>query len=327
MKPKGRSGRMPPPRLALAAATILLLAAGCARTTSKDLNLSESTDEGKLSIPPATAEPEPERDKPVRPGHPDWAGLGNDSPLPRESGIAFDAFGHRVSTLEYQLAFKQFLSGREATGELEREFRDRLRERLMMLTWLERADLRQDAGFRAELRGRMRRELADAAIDRILRNEQVPVTDAEVRRLYDSRIDQFRSPEMARIRLIQVSTEGEARAVIARLDAGEDFGAVAREVSRHASSSRGGEIDPFPRGTLGSRELEDLAFRLQTGGVDTLSSSTGYFVVKKIGAIPQQAKPFADVAPSLRRELEDARKSEARTRLIGRIEQEITWGP
>ncbi len=318
---------MPQPRLALAAAMLLALGAGCSRTTSKDLNLTESTDEGKLAIPPATADPEPDRDKPARPGHPDWAGLGNDSPLPRESGIAFDAFGHRVSTLEYQLAFRHFLSGREATGELEREFRDRLRERLMMVTWLERADLRQDAPFRAELRGRLRRELADSAIDRLLREEAAPVTDDEVRRLYEGRMDQFRSPEMARIRLIQVGTESEAQSVIARLDAGEDFGAVAREVSRHASSSRGGEIDPFPRGTLGNRELEDLAFRLQTGGVDTLSSSTGYFVVKKIGAIPQQARPFSEVAPALRRELEEVRRSEARSRLIGRIEQEITWGP
>lgn len=319
---------MRPNRLAFATATaLLLISAGCSRTTSKDLNISESTDEGKLTIPPPAAEPDQDRDRPVRPGHPDWAGVGNDSPLPREAGIALDAFGHRVSTLEYQLSFRKFLAGREATGELEREFRDRLRERLMLLTWLERSSLRLDAGFRADVRGRLREELTESAIDRLLADEVKPVTEAEVRALYESRITQFRTPEMARIRLIQVGTEGEARQVRERLDAGEDFGTVAREVSRHASSSRGGEIEPFPRGTFGSRDLEDLAFRLQTGSVDALATSTGYFVVKKIGAIPEQAKPLSEVGPVLRGELESVRRAEARARVVERIEHEITWGP
>ncbi len=316
---------MPLYRLALALAGLLLLA-GCARTTSKDLNPTELPDEGRLTVPPPSMDPDSARDRAAKPGHPDWAGLGNDSPLPREAGIAFEAFGRRVSTLEYQLAFKAFLDGRPPTAALEREFRDRLRERLMMLAWLDGSALRQDAPFRAEVRGALRRELAEAALARLLAEEAKPVTDEELRALYESRISQFRTPEMARIRLIQVGSETEAGAVRARLDAGEDFGSVAREVSRHASSARGGEIEPFPRGTFGSRELEDLAFRLQTGGVDTLATPTGYFVIKKIGAIPEQARPLAEVAPALRRELEEKRRAEARARIVERIEREITWG-
>lgn len=73
------------------------------------------------------------------------------------------------------------------------------------------------------------------------------VTDDELRAQFEAAPEQFQSSE---VRHILVDTEQEANDVIARLDAGEDFGAVAEEVSNDpGSAANGGALGEAPRGS------------------------------------------------------------------------------
>lgn len=74
--------------------------------------------------------------------------------------------------------------------------------------------------------------------------------------------------EHAHIYLITVETQKQAEAARARWAAGEDFGAIAKEVSLDTEiGAKGGELGWFPKGGILTPQLEFEAFDLTTGNV------------------------------------------------------------
>ncbi len=71
--------------------------------------------------------------------------------------------------------------------------------------------------------------------------------------------------EQVRMRSIQVSTEEEAEQVLLRLEAGEDFAALAQELSPDTATENNGEEEDWtPRGVL-NPDVEDVVFALEAG--------------------------------------------------------------
>ena len=68
--------------------------------------------------------------------------------------------------------------------------------------------------------------------------------------------------------------------ILQRLKTGEDFGAVAREVSKGPSAADGGDLGWLRRGTI-QKALEDAAFALKDGQLSGLvRAGPGLHVVK-----------------------------------------------
>ncbi len=69
--------------------------------------------------------------------------------------------------------------------------------------------------------------------------------------------------EQVHARHIALATEEEARQVLARLQNGEDFATLARQLSQDATTrDNGGDLGFFPRDLLLSPEIEEVAFSL-----------------------------------------------------------------
>jgi parvulin-like peptidyl-prolyl isomerase len=85
-------------------------------------------------------------------------------------------------------------------------------------------------------------------------------------------------------RHILVETEEEAQVVITRIDAGEDFTAIAVEVSTDTGSgANGGDLGWFGRGRM-VPEFEEAAFSLDIGEVsDPVQSTFGWHIIQKLG--------------------------------------------
>jgi parvulin-like peptidyl-prolyl isomerase len=200
----------------------------------------------------------------------------------------------------------------------------RLRQDLLILEYLRDSELLRDPDFEATARQRLRSELARLVLERAIAAEAA-VDDQEVRARYQERPDLYMLPARVSVRLILVATEAEAETVRRRLAAGEDFGALAAELSQHTSRRNGGVLEPFARGTLSS-ELEDLAFSLRSGEVGTAVSPRGIFIVEKIADSRESVIPFESVADAIRAELEAEKRAKAQDIFLERIRQHLDGG-
>lgn len=84
-------------------------------------------------------------------------------------------------------------------------------------------------------------------------------------------------------RHILVATEDEAKAVLDRLNKGEDWNTVAAEVSTDtANKDNGGDLGWFPRGVM-ETAFEDAAFSLKIGEISQpVKSESGYHIIQVV---------------------------------------------
>jgi peptidyl-prolyl cis-trans isomerase C len=89
-------------------------------------------------------------------------------------------------------------------------------------------------------------------------------------------------PEKVHCAHILVKTEAEAKTVLERLNKGEKFANIAREVSLCPSKKKGGDLGTFGRGKM-VKEFETAAFALDKGRISGIvKTKFGYHVVKRL---------------------------------------------
>jgi len=149
---------------------------------------------------------------------------------------------------------------------------------------------------------------------------RVEVKDDEVAEYYAlHKDDKFTEPEQVRARHILVKTAADAGAdakaaarkkaeeLLAKVKAGADFAALAKERSEDAgSAANGGDLGLFTRGRM-TPAFEEAAFALQGGGLsDVVETPFGFHVIKVEEHRPGGAKPLEtvhdEIADTLKRE-------------------------
>nr|WP_312578678.1 peptidylprolyl isomerase [Sedimentibacter sp.] len=106
--------------------------------------------------------------------------------------------------------------------------------------------------------------------------ESVVPTDDELKKIYED----TKMGQQVRASHILVNTEEEANAVIDRLNKGEAFEDVAKDVSVDPSKDNGGDLDFFSYGDM-VKEFSDAAFSMDIGEVSgAVKSQFGYHIIK-----------------------------------------------
>ncbi len=81
---------------------------------------------------------------------------------------------------------------------------------------------------------------------------------------------------------ILVKTEKEVNTVLERLKKGENFSAIAKDVSLCPSKKRGGDLGTFGRGQM-VKEFEQVAFALEKGQISGIvKTQFGYHIIKRL---------------------------------------------
>jgi len=108
--------------------------------------------------------------------------------------------------------------------------------------------------------------------------------------------------EHVHARHILVDTPQEAERILAQLQAGADFAALAQAYSQDTSTrASGGDLGFFPRGILVAPEVEEAAFALQPGQFSgVVTSALGYHIVQVI-----ERDPARPISPENLRILQD----------------------
>jgi peptidyl-prolyl cis-trans isomerase D len=122
--------------------------------------------------------------------------------------------------------------------------------------------------------------------------DKVDVSDADVQQYYDNHRSEYTQPEQVHARHIlfkvapDASPEAKAKVrqkaeeVLAKVKAGEDFAALARQYSEDASAAQGGDLGQFGRGKM-VKPFEDAAFALAPGETSGLVESPfGLHIIK-----------------------------------------------
>ncbi|HUV90140.1 MAG TPA: peptidylprolyl isomerase [Anaerolineae bacterium] len=108
--------------------------------------------------------------------------------------------------------------------------------------------------------------------------------------------------EHVHARHILVDNPTEAERILAQLQGGADFAALAQSYSQDTSTREsGGDLGFFPRGILMAPEVEEAAFALQPGQFSgVVSSALGYHVVQVV-----ERDPAGPVSPENLRLMQD----------------------
>jgi peptidyl-prolyl cis-trans isomerase C len=120
------------------------------------------------------------------------------------------------------------------------------------------------------------------------------VTDAALKKVYDDAAQAHTSQQEIHARHILVSTEEEAKAALARVKNGEDFGKVADELSKDPGS-KGGDLGWFTKDKM-VPEFADAAFKLKPGEIsDPVKSPFGWHIIQVEEVRQSQLPPFDQV--------------------------------
>ncbi len=131
------------------------------------------------------------------------------------------------------------------------------------------------------------------------------VTPEKMQQRYQERLKSTPAEEEVRARHILVSTEDEAKALIAELKKGGNFDKLAKEKSTDkASGAEGGDLGWFKKSDM-VKEFADSAFALKKGDLtDTpVKTQFGYHVIKLEDRRQAPPPTFDEVAYQIRAEL------------------------
>jgi len=151
-------------------------------------------------------------------------------------------------------------------------------------------------------------------------NDSVVIADEEVQAYYDGNPTEFTSEEEVKARHILLRTgnertieqaRNEIEAIRARLDAGEDFAALASELSDDpGSKDLGGDLGFFGRGAM-VKAFEDAAFGAELGDiVGPVESSFGVHLIQTEARRPGGLQAYEEVEPGIRARLISDRAEE-----------------
>jgi peptidyl-prolyl cis-trans isomerase C len=154
----------------------------------------------------------------------------------------------------------------------------------------------------------------DLALKKLIEDEIVPkvtVSESEIRAFYDNNPETFKQPERVKASHILIKVDPKADSaqkaeakkkidmVQAKLQKGEDFGALAKKYSEGPSAPKGGDLGYFSRGQM-VKPFEDAAFGMKPGEVSGMVETRfGYHLIKVTDKTPEGTIPFADVKEKL----------------------------
>jgi peptidyl-prolyl cis-trans isomerase C len=154
------------------------------------------------------------------------------------------------------------------------------------------------------------------AVEALLGEAAGGLSPAEVQRWYDGHRARFLLPERLRLRHILVARREEALDARRRIDAGEEFAAVAQAVSLDPSAPVGGDqgelaLDDLPGG------LAPHVARLEPGETsEPIEASDGWHLFQLVERLPERQQSLAEVAPEIEARLRQERGDEVLERRL-----------
>ncbi len=144
-------------------------------------------------------------------------------------------------------------------------------------------------------------------------SKNIKITDKEIEDYYNNNKSKYtEQPNKMHLAHILVKTEAEAKKVKQRLDSGEDFAKVAKEVSQDTvSKDKGGDLGTINYNDSGyDADFMAGALALKEGAISApVKSSFGYHIIKCIKKEEYPVKALSSVKDQIKTQLESDKKN------------------
>lgn len=190
---------------------------------------------------------------------------------------------------------------------------DRIIDSKLVVQESKKSKVNEDPAFKKRMAFVEDQVLQDFWIQREIAKQ---VTAEKLQKRYEERLKQMPSEDEVRAKHILVSTEDEAKALIAELKKGAAFDKLAKEKSTDkASGAEGGDLGWFKKSDM-VKEFADAAFALNKGDLtDTpVKTQFGYHVIKLEDRRKAPPPSYEEMADALREEM-------AREVITGQLDQ------
>jgi len=202
------------------------------------------------------------------------------------------------------------------------QFLEQLIEQFLIIAYAREKGMDNDPRYIRLREMAERQVLIDFTLNKTLYST-ITVSEDELTTYYYHHIKEYTIPARVQVRHILTRTREEAENALKRIQAGEDFESVAREVSIHSSKINGGILPPFSRGTY-DKDFEEMAFRLKVGEVSPIvKSSLGYHIIEKTGESPEQIIPLSEVKDKIRDDIIRQKKKKLYEEFIKQLRSEF----
>lgn len=140
------------------------------------------------------------------------------------------------------------------------------------------AKIAADPAFEEQMQYVRRRLLREQYFEKQLKGA---ISEADAKKIYDQRVAQLKSEDEVAARHILVDNEEKAKEILAKIKAGGDFAALAKENSTDTGSKeQGGFLGYFGRGQM-VPEFEKAAFTMIKGQVsEPVKTNFGWHIIK-----------------------------------------------
>ena len=154
--------------------------------------------------------------------------------------------------------------------------------------------------------------------------DQIDVAEETLREFYDDRIDSFTQPERRNLRQILVKDRLDAEKAKAKLDQGEDFVAVAKEVANLEEEDI--NLGWNERNTLLEVLVEPVFDTESTAAIGPLESPFGWHILQVMAIEEEFITPFEEAKKALRNQYAGREALEVLYEMINQSEDMLAGG-
>lgn len=189
-----------------------------------------------------------------------------------------------------------------ASAEGKKRLTDELIKREVLYEEAKKKGIEKSDEFKKRIEEFKKITLINMLLEQELKNLQ-QVTEKEAKDYYDKHKDDFIKPSEVRLSQIVVKNEDEAKKVYERVDKGEDFAKIAKELSTdEKTKATGGDIGFFKKGQL-NPQLENVAFNLKKGQVSMPVPYKGQLYIFKVTDVKGTPVEFDSIKTQLMEQL------------------------
>lgn len=171
---------------------------------------------------------------------------------------------------------KVFLASPEGVSRLK----DELIKREVLYEEARKKGIEKSEDFKKRMEEFKKITLINMLLEQEIKNMQ-QVTETEAKEYYEKHKDEFIKPTEVRLSQIVVKNEDDAKKVYERINKGEDFGKIAKELSiDDKTKASEGDMGFFKKGQL-NQQIENVVFNLRKGQVSMpLTNQKGISIFK-----------------------------------------------